>query len=136
MSSLWTPSGERPVGRTSPAPPPPPADPGPARAATPRGAPDLDAELDQHDVEALRDQLAQTPAAVVVVNHVFGLFELAALHLSLAPPQLEEARVAIDAAGAVLDGVSGRLGEDEPTAREALTQIRLAFVQIQGASGG
>jgi Domain of unknown function (DUF1844) len=85
-------------------------------------------------MEALRQQLAETPAELVIANHGFGLFELAALHLSLQPPQLEEARLAIDALGALVEGMEGRLGEQETTLREGLAQLRLAFVQIQSAT--
>ena len=82
----------------------------------------------------LRTQLSQTPASLVVANHCFGLFELAALHLSLQPPQLEEARLAIDALGAVVEGLAGRLGEEEEHLKEGLTQLRLAFVQLHTAT--
>ncbi len=85
-------------------------------------------------METLRKQLAETPAEVVIANHGFGLFELAALHLSLQPPQLEQARLAIDALGALVEGMEGRLGEQETTLREGLAQLRLAFVQIQSAT--
>jgi len=56
------------------------------------------------------------------------------LHLSLQPPQLDEAAVAIDALGAIVEGLAGRLGEDEPTLRDALAQLRLAFVQVRTAA--
>ena len=83
-------------------------------------------------LEELREQLARTPAAVVVANHAFGLFELAALHLSLQPPKLDEARLAIDALGALVEGMAGRLGEHEAQLLEGLAQLRMAFVQIKG----
>ena len=60
-----------------------------------------------------------------------GLYELAALHLANQPPNLTEATVAIDALGALLDGMKGRLGEPEATLREAMSQIRMAFVQLK-----
>ena len=81
----------------------------------------------------LQEQLANTPAEVVVANHAFGLFELAALHLSLQPPNLEEARTAIDALGALVEGMTGRLGDNEPELVQGLAQLRLAFVQIRAA---
>ena len=84
----------------------------------------------------LRRQLAETPAAVVVTNHCFGLFELAALHLSLQPPQLDQAQVAIDALGAVVEGLAGRLGQDEDTLRDGLAQLRMAYVQLKATSAG
>jgi len=120
MSSLWTPEGERPIDRGR----------GSAEEAE---APDAPTEA---EIEALRAQLAQTPAAVVVTNHCLGLWELAALHLSLQPPQLDQASVAIDALGAVVERLEGRLGEDEATLRDALAQLRLAFVQVMAAAGG
>ncbi len=86
---------------------------------------ELAARLDE-----LRSQLVATPAEVVVANHAYGLFELAAIHLSQQPPNLEQARLAVDALGAVVGGLAGRLGEAEPSLLEALAQIRLTFVQI------
>jgi hypothetical protein len=88
----------------------------------------MKAQLDQ-----LRDQLARSPAAQVVANHAFGLFELAALHLSLQPPQLEEAQLAIDALAALVEGMAGRLGEPEAQLRDGLAQLRIAYVQIKSA---
>jgi len=79
----------------------------------------------------LQAQLARAPAEVVVANHAFGMFELAALHLSLQPPQLEQARLAIDALAAVVEGLPGRLGEAERQLSDGLAQLRLAFVQVR-----
>ena len=129
MSSLWTPGGEYPVDD---------------------GGSEPDDEL--HDVDELdeldddrlaeaaaemaevRRQLAQVPAIQVVANHIMGLYELAAIHLSQAPPQFSEATLAIDAMAAVVDGLTGRLAELEPTLKDALAQIRLAFVQLKAAN--
>jgi len=76
------------------------------------------------------------PVEVVIANHAYGLFELAALHLSERPAGVEHARLAIDALGALVEGLRGRLGEAEPSLVDALAQIRLAFVQISAAQGG
>jgi len=81
-------------------------------------------------LDELRSQLVATPAEVVVANHAYGLFELAAIHLSQQPPHLPEARLAVDALGAVVEGLAGRLGEAEPSLLDALAQIRLTYVQI------
>lgn len=81
-------------------------------------------------------QLAETPAEVVVVNHCMGLFQLAALHLNLQPPKLADAQLAIDAMAAIVENLGPRLGEDANTLAEALTQLRLAFVQVKNAGGG
>lgn len=85
-------------------------------------------------MDELRQQLAEAPVEVVIANHCFGLFELAALHLSLQPPQLPQARLAIDAMAAVVEGLAGRLGDQEQQLKDALAQLRMAFVQLQGAA--
>jgi hypothetical protein len=75
-----------------------------------------------------------TPAEVVVANHAYGLFELAAMHLSERPPNLEQARLAVDAMATLVEGLKGRLGEPEKSLADALAQIRLAFIQMSGAA--
>ena len=135
MSTLGTPGGERPIRK----PDPEPQAPGPASgAAGPGGGPDDTAPLSPEEsaahMEELRRQLAEAPVEVVIANHAFGLFELAALHLSLQPPQLVEARTAIDALAALVEGMSGRLGEPEPQLVEGLAQLRMVFVQVHRAS--
>jgi hypothetical protein len=81
-------------------------------------------------MERLRHELANTPAEVVVSNHAYGLFELAAVYLSEKPPKLPEAQLAIDALGGLVTGARGRLGDSEKTIEDALAQIRLAYLQI------
>ena len=81
-----------------------------------------------------RQRLAEVPAEVVVVNHVMGLYELAAIHLSAQPPRLAEAALAIDAVACLVEGLEGRLGEEQPTLKMALDNIRIAFVQIKDAA--
>jgi hypothetical protein len=130
MGTLWTPGGERPVGG-DPAPPPR-AEAGPPPGAG-AGGPESEAELEAR-MNELRRQLSETPASVVIANHCFGLFELAALHLSLQPPQLDQAQLAIDALGAIVDGLAGRLGQEEETVKDGLAQLRLAYVQLKAAT--
>jgi len=133
MSSLWTPSGEHfPKKEGQPdAPTPPVGHPGPAGVTEP---PDAETQAEaQAAVDAMRAQLADTPAEVVVANHCYGLFELAAIYLSQTPPMLFQARLAIDALGFLLDGLRGRLGEAEPSLHESLSQLRLVFVRLEGA---
>jgi hypothetical protein len=135
--SLWTPGGEHrvppaePAGAT-PEPPPEPArdDIGPLDDLSPEEA--AQARALAEEMAEVRRQLSEVPADVVVANHVMGLYELAAIHLSRQPPAFEDARLAIDAMGAVVDGLAGRLGEAEQTLRDALRQIRMVYVQLQG----
>jgi hypothetical protein len=126
--SLWTPDGERPVGR-------------PAANERPQVVPPDFDELtpeEQAEAEALaaemaevRRQVASAPAAVIVANHVMGLYELAAIHLSQDPPNFAEAAVGIDALVAVLDRLEGRLGENEPVLRDARSQLQVAYVELK-----
>ncbi len=81
----------------------------------------------------MRQQLAEAPPELVIANHAMGLWELAALHLSQQPPHLPQAQLAIDALAALVDGLQGRLGEDEKSLQDGLAQIRMAFVQIHNA---
>jgi hypothetical protein len=83
------------------------------------------------EMAAVRDRLAQVPAATVVANHAMGLYELGAIHLSQDPPSFSEATIAIDAMAALIDRLPGRLGDDEATLRESLTQLRMAFVMLR-----
>jgi len=91
---------------------------------------------DEAAMAELQEQLARTPVELVIANHAFGLFELAALHLSLQPPQLPQARLAIDALGALVEGLAGQLGEYERQLVEGLAQLRMAYVQIRSAQAG
>jgi hypothetical protein len=128
MSSIWTPSGEHfPKEEGAGAAEQPLSSPGDADFTEP--SPD-EAEA---AVAAMRAQLANTPADIVVANHCYGLFELAAIYLSQNPPDLFQARLPIDALGYLLDGLKGRLGEAEPALVDSLSQLRLAYVSLEGA---
>jgi hypothetical protein len=83
-------------------------------------------------LDEARNRLADVPASAVVANHVMGLYELAAIHLSAEPPRFADAALAIDAVACLVEGLGDRLGPDVVTLTEALSNIRLAFVQIKG----
>ena len=122
MSSLWTPSGEH-----EPEPQGPEAGQ-PAEAGAPGPDPELAQELDE-----LREQLAATPVADILANHAVGLWQLAIVHLApdpQTPPRLDEASLAIDAMAALVEGLGHRLGEHEAPLRDALAQLRMAYVQV------
>ena len=87
----------------------------------------------QNALNDARARLAEVPAETVVVNHVMGLYELAAIHLGAEPPRLGEASLAIDAVACLVEGLGERLGPDSATLVVALSNIRLAFVQIKAA---
>jgi hypothetical protein len=76
-----------------------------------------------------RARLLETDVSTVLANHAMGIYELAAIHLTADEPDLDEARLAVDALAALVEGLSGRLGEAESTLTEALHQLRMVFVQ-------
>ena len=96
---------------------------------------DTDSVLEdaQKALNEARARLVEVPAQTVVINHVMGLYELAAIHLGAIPPHLSEASLAIDAVGCLVEGLGERLGPEAPTLTAALANIRLAFVQIKAA---
>jgi hypothetical protein len=121
--TLWTPDGDRPV---------------PQEPSLEDLSPEDRARLEQMQAELdeVRAQLLAAPAAVVIGNHAMGIYELAALHLTAAEPSLAEASLAIDALAALVEGLEGRLGEPEPTLREALDQLRTAYVEVSSRTTG
>ena len=141
MSSLWTPGGEHPVEPdAAPSAPSTPGEP-PAGADPLAGLSDEEraqAEAMAGEMAAARQRVLEAPADMVVANHAMGLYELAAIHLSEEEPDLVAARLAIDAMGQLVEGLAGRLGDSEATLKDALTQLRMAFVQLseQPEGGG
>lgn len=139
MSSLWTPEGEhrvehdRPGAPGSPPPASPPASPPGAGDEGPPSAED-DAAI-REEFRQLEAELLAAPVEEVIANHCYGLFQLAALHLGQQPPNLDKARLAIDALAAIVEGLGPRLGEPAQTFTEGLAQLRLAYVQLYGAAG-
>jgi hypothetical protein len=86
----------------------------------------------------------RTPAVVlgshIVATHALAPWALAVLHLSPPggeAPDLEYAPLAIDALGELVEGRGPRLGRHEEPLREALSELRLAFVEMsRRAEGG
>jgi hypothetical protein len=127
MSTFWTPSGERPIPRDEPA----------ASSPPPSGQPEGDEEMDEElraELLAMQEQMIRTPAAIVVANHCIGLVELAALHLGQNPPNLADAQIAIDALAGILDSVGARMAENGPPLRQAMNQMRMAFIEAKTAT--
>jgi hypothetical protein len=110
------------------------ADDGATARADTTDAPETLVDDAEQAIEDVRARLAEVPAEVVVANHVMGLYELAAIHLSAKPPNLPGASLAIDAVGILVDGLGDRLGPDAPTLLDALSNIRMAFVSIKSTA--
>jgi Domain of unknown function (DUF1844) len=125
VSSIWTPSGEH-----------HPDEPG----GKPGAADDVDRSEVEAELRQTRAELTAVPVADIVANHAVGLWQLAVLHLTPdpdpdgtpTPPRLAEASLAIDALGALVEGLADRLAPHDEALREALTQLRLAYVELSG----
>lgn len=133
MSTIWTPSGERPVPKGSPA-----AASQPGRPPADAGDPDDQEAMDEMaaQMEAMQQQLLHTPAVVVVANHCIAFYELAVLHLGQDPPNTDDARIAIDAMAGVVEGLGARLGQNERPLKDALAQLQLAFIEARSRAAG
>lgn len=159
MSSLWTPDGEHqvpreptpeePAGVTTPGEDPSAATSTDPSADTLRAAAeaigvDLDSLSDEErdqlraelaEMMRVRREVAATPAAEMLTNHMMRLFDLATIYLEGDPPAFSEASTVIEAFRAVLDALGDRLGDSETTLREALGQLQMLFVQVKEAQG-
>jgi hypothetical protein len=129
MSTIWTPSGEY-VPRDEP-----PKEP----AGPPPGPPPGGREPTQEEFEAAMAEaraMLGTPVLDHIGGHAMAFFELAALHLQREaatggkePPDLAETALAIDAMGALVEGLGEKLGPYRAQLEDALAQLRKAFVQ-------
>jgi hypothetical protein len=134
VSGLWTPSGER-----RPTSSEVEDDQSAAGDALPTDAEqDADEEEVREELRRVRAELAGTPVADLVANHAIGLWQLAVLHLTPeegAPVRLDEAGLAIDGMAALVEGLGDRLGASAQPLRDALAQLRMAFVQVSERGG-
>ncbi len=120
--TLWTPEGERNVAKSAPT-----TAAAPEQELTPEQEQAAE-EMAKQMTEA-RAQILETDARDILLNHAFGIYELAAIHLTAETPKFDEVKISIDALAALLTPLEGQLGEQEATIKEALKQIQLGYVQ-------
>jgi hypothetical protein len=144
VSTIWTPSGEH---------RPEPDDQGTPSGligGTPVGGPvagdamTADEAAMAEELARMSEELVLAPVADVVANHAVGLWQLAILHLAAAgaakagqpapldaDAHLDRAGLAIDAFGALVDGLGARLAPHDEALRDALAQLRLTYVEAR-----
>jgi Domain of unknown function (DUF1844) len=99
-------------------------------------------DLTPDQLEQLREQLASVPAGDVVAEAAMTLIAMAYVRLGIPPEQharfrdLDAARLLVDALGGMLSAAEGRLGPPEPSLRDALANLRLAFADVATTAGG
>ena len=140
MSSLWTPYGEQPIEPEQPGglggPPgggQSGGGPGASGGQDPYGGPDE--EIDPEQMREMLARLAATPVEAIVTQFVVQLQEIAVLHLGISqerPESLHQAALAIDAFGALVEGLGSRLEPNADALAQVLAQLRLAFVEVSG----
>ena len=82
----------------------------------------------------VRQRILDTPVEAMILQHVIGLFEIAAIHLNAENPDLAATRLAIDAMDGALSATEGRLGDAEEAMQSMLHQARMAYVQVSQGS--
>ena len=93
-------------------------------------------DLTPEQLDQLREQLASVPAGAVVAEAAMTLVTMAQIRLGLPAEEfgrfrdLDAARLLIDALGGLLSATEGRLGPPEPSLRQALADLRLAFAEV------
>ena len=125
MSSLWTPSGEH---------RPEPSAPGGDGGRGGDGGDELDEAAVAEELRRVRAELAATPVVDLIANHCVGLWQLAVLHLvpeGEEAPRLADAALAVDALAGIVEGLGDRLERHAVPLRDALAQLRVAYVQVQ-----
>ena len=93
-------------------------------------------DLTPDQLEQLREQLASVSAGDVVAEAALSLIALAYVRLGIPPEQherfrdLDQARLLVDALGGMLAATEGRLDAPEPSLRDALASLRMAFAEV------
>ncbi len=131
MSTFWTPGGEKPIPTAEPEPTPATGPSQPLQRSADTADPAEAEARELAEMMAIQAQILATPCALVVADHCMSLYELAALYLSPDPPQLADARVAIDSLAALIEVLGSKLGEHEAALKQGLSQLRIGWVEAQ-----
>jgi hypothetical protein len=78
--------------------------------------------------------LRETPVEMILGNHLFVLFQVAALRLAEEPPNLDAAQLVIDTVAAIVVATADRLGEYGDLYRNALAEVQQAYVRVKASA--
>jgi hypothetical protein len=98
-------------------------------------------EFSEEELRAIEAEMERLTADDVLLQTLVTLINLGARKLGLATPpgeeppnrDLEQTKVAIDGARAILGIVEPRHGEHLAQVRDALSRLQMAYVQLSGA---
>lgn len=88
-------------------------------------------ETEMAEMMRARQEMAQTPAADMVANHMMRLFDLTLIYLEAEPPRFTDATTVIESFRAILDHAGDRLGSHAQLLRDTLNQMQMVFVQVK-----
>lgn len=88
-------------------------------------------EAEMAEMMRARREMAETPAADMVANHMMRLFDLTLIYLEAEPPRFTDATTVIESFRAVLDHAGDRLGSHAQLLRDTLNQMQMVFVQVK-----
>ncbi len=123
--SIWTPSGEYELSATD-------SEESSEEPESADSPPELTPEEQSalaSEFEEAKQRISETPVDQIITTHIIGLYELAVIHLQKDPPDLESAKIAVNAMSGIVEGVAEDLQEYEEAMRNALTEIQMAFVK-------
>lgn len=88
----------------------------------------------EEQLAAVRQRVLETPVEIMLAQHLVGLYEIAAIHLSVEDADMTAAKVAIDAMSGMVEAVKGQLGDAAEPVESMLHQIRMAYVNASGVT--
>ena len=116
-------------------PPPAPATPGPTPTSAPEAAPAQDGPGEEQvwtpeqeaQAQQIAKEIAERPSQDWVLNVAVTLANVAGAKLDMG--LVEDARLAIDAFEALVNGVASKLEGTEAPLRQTLAQLQMAYAQ-------
>ena len=127
MSTLWTPEGEHRIPNAKSG-----QKPASESLNDTSSLPDLENMTEEQIaemVDKVRGEVLNTPAIQIILNHLSGLAELAAIHLSVDQPDLESAKLAIDCLEAIVEKIKDKVDDEISNAvTTMLSQLQVAWV--------
>ncbi len=139
------PSSESKAERAEPAVPPEPPQPSPPAPEAPADqavGPQTESPPEgrvwtpeqEEQAQRLAQELAQRPSLDWIINTAVTLANVAGAKIELGTP--EEARLAIDAFAALVNGLGSQLGDAERPLRQTLAELQMVFAQtVAGPKG-
>lgn len=93
-------------------------------------------EAEMSEMMRARREMAETPAADMIANHMMRLFDLTMIYLEAEPPRFGDATTVIESFRAIVDHNGERLGQHLELLNDALNQMQMVFIQVKDNVSG